>query len=227
MENDILNTIKNKNGIPMTTSRAVAEYFDRSHKSILNAIDTTLEAMEDDEYSRDFGRHNIVPSSYTNSQNKKQREYLLTKKGFTTIALGLTGPKAIRLRMMFVEAFEAMEEFIKTREISKLDTRKLTDAIKKAYANPPWYHYSNELDMINIIVTGYTAKQIREQRGIGKSAPVRDYLTPKEMHYLDKLMTYDVILLENKVWDFYKRKDLLITYHNNICATPVLVETLV
>lgn len=211
----------------MTTSRAVAEYFDRSHKSILAAIDNTIEAMEDDEYSREFNRHNIVPINYKDARNRKQREFLLTKKGFTTIALGLTGPKAIKLRMMFVEAFEAMEEFIKTREISKLDTRKLTDAIKAAYPNPQWYHYSNEFDMINIIITGYTAKQIREQRGIGKSAPVRDYLMPEEIEYLDKLMTYDVILLENNVLDFYERKESLITYHNNICATPELVETLV
>lgn len=211
----------------MTTSRAVAEYFDRSHKSILTAIDNTIEAMEEDEYTRDFGRHNIVPSSYTNSQNKKQREFLLTKKGFTTIVLGLTGPKAIKLRMMFVEAFEAMEEFIKTREISKLDTRKLTDAIKARYPNPQRYHYSNELDMINTIVTGYTAKEIREQRGIGKSEPVRNHLTAEEIRLLDKLMTYDVILLENNVLDFYERKESLITYHNNICATPELVETLV
>jgi len=40
-------------------------------------------------------------------------------------------------------------------------------------------------------------------------------------------MTYDVILLENNVLDFYERKESLITYHNNICATPELVETLV
>jgi len=227
MEKEILDTIKNKNGIPMTTSRAVAEYFDRSHKSILTAIDNTIEAMEEDEYTRDFGRHNIVPSSYTNSQNKKQREFLLTKKGFTTIVLGLTGPKAIKLRMMFVEAFEAMEEFIKNREISKLDTRKLTDAIKAAYVNPEPYRYSNEFDMINIIITGYTAKELREQHGISKSEPVRDHLSPDEIRLLDKLMNYDVILFENNVLDFYERKQLLIEYYNNICVTPMLVETLV
>ena len=99
------------NGIPTTTSLKIAEIFAKSHKNVLRDIDRILSQV-----SEKFGKLNFEPSSYANSQGKKQPMYLLTKDGVSFLVMGYTGDKATQFKEAYIEAFNCMEEQLKAMQ---------------------------------------------------------------------------------------------------------------
>ena len=65
-----------ENNRPVVSSRKVAEIFEKEHRRVLQDI-RELSCGDD------FRLHNFVQSSYINSQDKEQPEYLMTRDGFT------------------------------------------------------------------------------------------------------------------------------------------------
>ncbi|WP_415717749.1 Rha family transcriptional regulator [Maridesulfovibrio sp.] len=90
---------KNK---PMASSLVVAELFEKQHKNVLRDIN---ELEIPDEYRQ----LNFEPSSYLNKQNKEQPSFNMTRDGFSLLAMGFTGHKAMEWKIKFLEAFNAME----------------------------------------------------------------------------------------------------------------------
>lgn len=111
--NELVPMITEQNGIPVTTSRAIAEQFERSHKHILRDIQNTLEQLNQTDEGRKFGQSNFGLTEYTTSQNKPQPMYLLTRDGFTLLAMGFTGAKAMQFKVAYINAFDRMEQLIK------------------------------------------------------------------------------------------------------------------
>ena len=85
----------------------------------------------------------FVKSSYVHPQNKRTfKVYLLTHDGFSLLAMGFTGKKALEFKLKFIEAFNRMEQalatpqierdarWIQTRLSTKTSHRPFTDAIK-------------------------------------------------------------------------------------------------
>ena len=91
-----------ENNRPVVSSRKVAEIFEKEHRRVLQDI---RELSCGDE----FRLHNFVQSSYINSQDKEQPEYLMTRDGFTLLAMGFTGTKAMQWKIKYIEAFNKME----------------------------------------------------------------------------------------------------------------------
>ena len=91
-----------ENNRPVVSSRKVAEIFEKEHRRVLQDI-RELSCGDD------FRLHNFVQSSYINSQDKEQPEYLLTRDGFTLLAMGFTGAKAMQWKIKYIEAFNKME----------------------------------------------------------------------------------------------------------------------
>lgn len=91
-------------GEPRVSSRDVAAHFGKMHKNVLRDIDRLLEDL-----GPEYGRLNFEPSSYLNEQNKSQREFRLSRDGFTLLAMGFTGPEAVAWKVRYLEAFNAME----------------------------------------------------------------------------------------------------------------------
>jgi len=69
--------------------------------------------------------------------------------------------------------------------------------------------------MINRLVTGMTAKQIRTHRCIPDKDNTRDYMTPEEITQIEKLQKYNTILLEQE-FDYASRKAALTVYLGRI-----------
>ncbi|MGZ8152365.1 MAG: KilA-N domain-containing protein [Methylovulum sp.] len=84
----------------------------------------------------------------------------------------------------------------------------LTNAIQAAHAEPEFYHFSNECDLINRFVTGMTAKKFKQVRGVEN---VRDALTAAESQLMDKLQRQNTSLIELG-FSYEERKHLLIKY---------------
>ena len=91
-----------ENNRPVVSSRKVAEIFEKEHRRVLQDI-------RELSCGADFRLHNFVQSSYINSQDKEQPEYLMTRDGFTLLAMGFTGAKAMQWKIKYIEAFNKME----------------------------------------------------------------------------------------------------------------------
>ena len=103
--------VKIVNGQIVTTSRKVAEVFEKQHKVVLRAI-------RDLEISEDYRERNFAPTVYeqpnpSGGKPIQRPEYLITKDGFVLLAMGFTGKKAMQFKIAYIEAFNAMEEQLK------------------------------------------------------------------------------------------------------------------
>ena len=100
-------------GKAVTTSRKIAEVFGKEHKSVLRTIDS-LEIPED------FRKRNFAPSGYQaqNGLGKtvNYKMYLITRDGFTLLAMGFTGKKAMQFKLAYIAAFNAMEAELAARQ---------------------------------------------------------------------------------------------------------------
>ena len=109
-----------KNGQALTTSNAIADAFGKAHKHVLDAI-RSLEIPES------FGKPNFRPSekSYINNlgYTVKQPCYEITRDGFTLLAMGFTGKKAMAFKIKYIEAFNEMERALSNPAPKKKDGR--------------------------------------------------------------------------------------------------------
>lgn len=115
--------IKIEQGKPVTTSVAVADYFDRQHNNVMRDIRNILA-----ECSEEFSLLNFEQRDYVNSRGQTQPCYYLTRSGFAMTALGFTGKKAIQFRLAYVQRFDEMEAKLaarKERQIREENARQL------------------------------------------------------------------------------------------------------
>lgn len=164
----------------IVTSLDIAETFGKEHKRVLQDI-------RELECSEDFGRHNFVQSSYVNCQNKKQPMYYVTRDGFTLLAMGYTGEKAMKFKEGYIRQFNAMEKLligkIKEREKGIAVRQAFTKAIQQSSENERMHGhaYSTYTDVIYKSIFGKNAKQLREEFGISKKENMRDCFSEEDL----------------------------------------------
>ena len=107
-----------------TTSLKIAERFGMEHKNVLAKIKKL-------EIPADFGRLNFKPSNYLNEQGKIQPCYEITRDGFTLLAMGFTGKKAMKFKIDFINAFRAMETELMNRKPTFAETLLGSRELKK------------------------------------------------------------------------------------------------
>lgn len=106
------------NGKVVVTSKQVSDHFGKVHRQILRDI---RDLISD---SGEFGQYSFVLSSYKSLQNKELPCYEMTRDGFSLLAMGFTGKKAIEWKIKYINAFNKMEAEIlsnRTKEISVMD----------------------------------------------------------------------------------------------------------
>lgn len=88
----------------VTTSLQVAENFEKQHKHVLEAIDELMGAAEN---SADL----FYEDTYIHPQNKQSyRIIYMNRDGFTLLAMGFTGKKALEFKFKYIAAFNEMEK---------------------------------------------------------------------------------------------------------------------
>ena len=212
--NGLVEIVSERKGVPITTSRKIAQAFEKEHKNVLRDIESIL---IDDEFSR----LNFELSNYK-SRGKRYPEYILTKNGFTLLVMGYTGEKAMRFKKAYICQFDAMESFIKSVQSAKMDYPALTRAIEQAHEEPKFYHFSNEINMINRIVLGTDAKHFKEENGIDKEEnSIRPYLTAEQIKAIEELQRIDIGLLVANI-EFEQRKQIMKShYAKSICRLEI------
>lgn len=81
------------NGEPTVTSRQVAEDFGKEHSKIKVSIDNIMEELGNAEIG---GTSMFTLTPYTDRWNRSQFEYTMNRDGWTMLAMGFTGSKAIQ-----------------------------------------------------------------------------------------------------------------------------------
>lgn len=204
--NELIEMVTEKKGVPVTTSRKVAEIFEKEHKNVLRDV-------EELDCSKEFSRLNFELSDYK-VRGKTYPEYILTKDGFIFLAFGYRGEKAARFKEEYIKQFNLMESFIKSLQQAKLEFPAFTNAIMDSHTEPKHYHYSNEIDMINRIVIGMSASRFKESIGIDKKTPsIRPYLTLEQIQRIEELQRVDIGLIVAGL-EFEIRKQTLANYLN-------------
>lgn len=170
----------NKREINVVTSLDVAETFEKEHRRILQDI-------REMKCSEDFRLLNFVQSEYINQQNHKQPMYYITRDGFTLLAMGYTGDKAMKFKEAYINQFNQMEELLKGKLIERekgIAVRQaLTKAIEISGENERMhgFAYPKYTDIIYKSIFGKTAKQFREGLGIARTDSLRDYFSEEEL----------------------------------------------
>jgi Rha family phage regulatory protein len=111
----------------LVSTREVAAKFGRRHDNVLRAcyeVMSNLNACNNEE----FNHRNFEERTYQDSRNKTQPEILLTRDGFSILALGLTGTEEFKWKVTFLEAFNKMER--KVMEEIPLLKKQLAEATK-------------------------------------------------------------------------------------------------
>lgn len=191
------------------SSLFVAKFFEKNHKDVLRDIRNMIDPKSG--LSEEFTRLNFAPSKYEDSTGRKLPCFEMTRDGFTLLVMGYTGAKAMKFKELYIRRFNEMEKFINTLVTARREFPLLTENIKLLHENPKPYHFSNECDMLNRIVTGMSAKQFREKHGIPKGKSIRPFLTEEQIGMLDKLQKADVGLMI-AVPDYEQRKRQLEWY---------------
>lgn len=118
MENDKL-VFKGENSQALTNSLLVAEKFGKTHDNVLKAIRNIVGGgvVKNDETPM------FVESTYFNQQNGQDYPlFVMNRDGFTLLAMGFTGKKALQFKLDYIAAFNAMEnELRKPKSLSQLE----------------------------------------------------------------------------------------------------------
>lgn len=93
-----------QNGEVFANSRDVAAFFSKRHRDVTEAIDNLIKA------EGELGVRNFRHTPYVEASNgQTYRSYDMDRDGFTLIAMGFTGGKALKWKLRYIEAFNAME----------------------------------------------------------------------------------------------------------------------
>ena len=168
----------------VTTSLKVAEIFGKEHKNVIRDIENLLESG-----GSKLSGEMFAIGTYEN-RGKQYPMYYMNRDGFTLLAMGFTGSKAMDFKLKYIEAFNAMESTIKQVPTKKLDpvlqaelavTRAKTAQANALYriANKTVSNSAREqiLSRATEIITGerlipvmkqaeYTAAQVAKKLGI-------------------------------------------------------------
>lgn len=110
------NYVFEHDGKIFTNSLYVAKNFDKRHDNVLRDIENIIKK------NHEFSLLNFEESSYMNLKNKSQPMYLMTKQGFSILAMGFTTDKAFEFKIKYIQKFEEMEKLINSRALPKPKT---------------------------------------------------------------------------------------------------------
>ena len=194
----------------LVDSRFVAEAFGKNHYDVLRSVRNILKT--ENEEVQEFNARNFALVKYTDSKGEKRDCYAMTRQGFTMLAMGFTGEKAILFRVKYINRFTEMEAQRDTLVHARTDFPQLTDIVKALHDNPKSYHYANECNLVNKVAIGMTAKEYKIKHNIPpETKSIRPYLTEEEIKAVDLTQAADVVMCR-LFPDYNERKQKLEEY---------------
>ena len=182
--NDLVFTRRNE---AVTDSLTVAEYFHKEHRNVLRNIDKLVEGIPKNEQTPLFKE-----VEYIEEQNgQTYRKYIMTRDGFSLLAMGFTGKKALQWKLRYIEEFNKMEsalaqrkseEYIINRKNGILTRKSETDMLKKLVE----YAESQGSTHANMLYVTYT-KLVNKLVGV-KTRADADARQLKDLETLERVI---------------------------------------
>lgn len=125
-------TIQNREAV--TTSLKVAFIFGKRHDNVVTSIRKLINEISD------RGLLKFKDTSYLDEQGKPQPLFEMGRDGFSLLAMGFTGKKALKFKLNYIDAFNKMEAAVlqrnnlawqEDRKISRIGRRTETDTISR------------------------------------------------------------------------------------------------
>ena len=126
--------------------------------------------------------------------------YNMNRDGFSLLAMGFTGEKALRWKLDYIKAFNTMEAELKRiyteRQQWQIERDKgvivrhiLTDTIKMKVADSPHkkFAYTNYTKLIYKTIFGKTMKELQTQYGVKGKESIREYVTADELKQIESM----------------------------------------
>ncbi len=100
-----------KDGNVVANSRDVADYFEKAHFHILRDVRQLIAE------TGDWGQSNFGLFKIKDLTGESISHCEMTKDGFTLLAMGFTGERALKFKIAYIERFNAMEEELRARQV--------------------------------------------------------------------------------------------------------------
>ncbi len=109
-------------GVPMATSLAIAEHFEKSHFHVLRDIEIVKQKYTD---QYEWVKTNFIQGFHSDKYGRSQPIYRLTEFAFMTVAMGFTGEKAAQWQWAYAQKFLQMREALQKRLADQLNEWRL------------------------------------------------------------------------------------------------------
>jgi Rha family phage regulatory protein len=172
----------NKEEVTIVSSLDVAETFEKQHKDVMESIRSIESNISTAEFSALFDL-----SSYKASNGKTNPMYIMTKDGFTLLAMGYTGDKAMKFKLAYIKQFNSMAKVLQGKLIEREKgiavRQSLTKAIQLSSENERMHGhaYSIYTNCIYKVLFGLNANQLKEKYNVSKNEQLRDYFSENEL----------------------------------------------
>lgn len=126
MKNDLMVFEHREHAV--VSSRVIADRFGKEHRNVVATIENKIPSLTAEKLAV---KNYFTRSSYEHKGNT-YKEYLLTRDGFSFIVMGFTGREADAWKLKYIQAFNAMESFIRDRQSTEwLMTRKQGKLVRR------------------------------------------------------------------------------------------------
>lgn len=218
-----------KNALQMT-SLQIAELTGIPHNNVKRTIRTlgdqgiiSLGQIEDVKVKRTRRYESVGVYVFTGEQGERDSIIVIAQVSPKATAMLVDEWRSLKLEV------DALRKQIADRNAARLQAPQMSWALKdsrESQGKPtPSHVYSNDYDMINIIVLGKKAKAYKIDQGLDPKSNLRDCMTAAEIHAVQVLQDMNTTLIKVGL-DYHERKDKLHDYFMRSLNSLMLMEVL-
>jgi Rha family phage regulatory protein len=150
----------------MVSSKVVAEKFGKRHDHVLRDCGKLIASLPSDFIAPNFG---VVEVATLKRNGKEVSEVLMSRNGFSLLAMGFTGKEALEWKVRFLEAFNQMEQTI----IAEIPALKATIAQMQSERvalpeAPKKPHHLTNTTLVPVYQAGMFGDEIVEYRRVAR-----------------------------------------------------------
>ena len=207
--------LKEENGQILANSREVAEKFGKNHNHVLRDIDNLISDCPK------LDSEMFIESTYKNSRGKVYRCFNMNRDGFSLLSMGFTGKEALEWKLKYINAFNKMEEKLKSGEYLTDEERYKLQLFSKDPSEVAYAHQKLiELATAPLIAENEELRpkaeyhdEVLNKEGLITTTVVAKDLGFKSAAKLNQIMFLNNIIFKNKsgTWCPYANYEWLIT----------------
>lgn len=221
--------MKNMSALPAFESLTmssidIAKVTGKTHGHVIRDIRAMIKDLKDDPNMEHVSEDKDA-RGYTKQIHLPQRETLILISGYNT-----------ELRAKIIDRWAELENKEKARlqkeadrNAARLQAPQMSWALKESREAQgkltPSHVYSNDYDMINIIVLGKKAKAYKIDQGLDPKANLRDCMNAAEIHAVKVLQDMNTTLIKVGL-DYHERKAKLQDYFMRSLNSVLVMEVL-